>query len=620
MCGINGIVTCNSQRNISEIISQMNQMIVHRGPDDEGFFVDQGVGLSMRRLSIIDLTTGQQPMTSLDGTKIIVFNGEIYNFKSLKENLQHDGASFNTTSDTEVILKAYEMYGDQCVDFLHGMFSFAIYDKTKDRLFLARDRSGEKPLYYLINDEGFLFASELKSIESVWQSKLTIDRIALHQYLHYTYIPSPRSIYEEVKKLPAGHVAIYERSKLSIKRYYHYYPNNPYSSYEEAKKDLKKALNEAVHECLTSDVPIGTFLSGGFDSTIITAIASQQASEPLTAFTLGHHLKSYDESQLAAVTAKKYGVNHHIKFLDETMFIEAREALLKNMDEPFGDASLIATYVISMIAKEQGIKTVLTGDAGDELFAGYNKYLIHHYASWLRRMPKSFLKALDFLVKRLNAQSKLRTKIEKVRKFMPLSQEQRHFSLMAMGFEKDQLQKLLKEEVYDPSFNDDLIAIYRQFSETDPLNQSLITDFNIVLEGDMLAKVDRASMLASIETRTPLLHPKVLDVVANIPSHFKIQGKNRKVILKDTFSELVPEALKKAPKKGFEIPIAEWIKQGKLEGIENYISSSFLDKQGLFHASTIQLMYQSHLKGKSNHAFKLWTFYIFQRWYESKGY
>ena len=617
MCGINGIVFQENDFVPLKVLEKMNKVISHRGPDDEGYYTHQQVGLAMRRLSIIDLDSGKQPISNENETIHIVFNGEIYNYESLRNDLMNKGVKFKTKSDTETILKLYELYQEDCVKYLNGMFAFAIYDENEDTIFLARDRAGEKPLYYYLEDGMFVFSSELKGILEAPIKDLSIDKVALSQYFYYTYIPSPRSIYNEIKKLPAGSYAYFNNGEIKISSYFSFETNTLYDDYSHAKNDLELAIRKAVKECLVSDVPIGAFLSGGFDSTVITVLANEYSKGNITAYTLAHGNKKYDESKLAKKTAEKFGIKHKIVYLNESMFEESIKPLIDNMDEPFGDSSLIASYVITNVASSNGMKTMLTGDAGDELFGGYNKYLINYYLEKINRLPRPLISLLKAITGFLRFDSSLKRKTNKVLSSYQLDNKKRHLNLMSMGFDLEQINKLIPDLDNISNINESFENVYKTFGHEDQINQSLKTDFQVVLEGDMLTKVDRSSMLNSLETRTPLLHPEVLSVVKKIPSHYKIKGKKRKIIFKDIFSKLIPIHIKKAPKMGFAVPMSNWISDQKIVNFDYYISEEFIGKQNLFDHSFITDIYSKHINKTQDSSNGLWTFYVFQRWYEN---
>lgn len=623
MCGINGMyyytTTKHNREHICSILSQMNNRIVHRGPDDDGIFIQDGVGLGMRRLSIIDLDTGKQPIFNENGSLVIVFNGEIYNYKSLKQDLMSKGHIFSTTSDTEVVLHCYEEYGINSFNMLKGMFAFAIYDIPRKKLTVVRDRVGEKPLYYYSNSNVFLFASELKSIISTGLINKTINNMALNQYLMLTYIPAPLTIFKDVYKLLPGHyIELDENKKVKIVKYWdvEYSDKLLLDSYDECKQKLRNTLFNAVEECLVSDVPIGAFLSGGIDSTIITGIASKISNGPIDTFTIGYRDKRYDESHRAKLTSELHNTNHHVYFLDYEEVLPELNKIVENIDEPFADSSYIPTYMVSKYARKY-VKTVLTGDSGDELFGGYSKYLIGYYSDKYNKIPKWIRK--NFINVTANSLPENTSLVRKVRKVIDNSEkeifEQRR-DLMFIGFKQSELQQLLNSKYID-SKSMELISNYynSQILTSDELSKALYTDLKVVLEGDMLPKVDRASMLSSLETRVPMLQKDVIELAAKIPSKYKISSKNTKIILKDTFSDLIPKELLNASKKGFEVPIGAWLKNELKEELTMLMNKEFIEEQGIFNFSYIQEIMDEFQRGYKNHSSQLWTIYVFQKWY-----
>jgi len=619
MCGINGYVQCKtrlSETEISNLIDRMNDKVIHRGPDDSGVFVDQQVGLGQRRLSIIDLSTGKQPIYNEDRSIVVVFNGEIYNFKNLRINLIAKGHQFYTDSDTEVIVHAYEEYGTQCFNRLDGMFSIAIYNIKENKLILARDRAGEKPLYYYHGQEMFLFASELKSILSTGLIEKEIDKVALNQYLSLTYIPAPLTIFKDIYKLCPGYYMEIVNGKTEISQYWNvkYYYNNLIDDYDTCKKELRKALFESVEQCMVSDVPIGAFLSGGIDSTIITGIMSKISNRPIETFTIGYkNNKRYDESDRAEKSALLHQANHHVNYLEFSDVVDEIDCIVSNIDEPFADSSLIPTYMVSKYAKEH-VKVVLTGDAGDELFAGYDKYLKNYYVQKYNKFPNCVKKIVAGILNILPVDSHLHRKMNKVVQASKLDLFALRLEAMKLGIKNDILiNNFNSEKLFDFAEK-----YYREYNErVDELSQTLYMDLKVVLEGDMLVKVDRAAMLNSLETRTPMLEKNVIEIAARIPSKYKIQGKNLKVILKDTFSDLIPSDIINAPKRGFGVPIGDWLRDELKEELISLLNKEFLEVQGLFDSDSVKSMMEDHFNMKTNNGNQLWTLFVFQKWYKS---
>ena len=620
MCGINGIFQFTDSMTsgkLSEIVHGMNDLIVHRGPDHEGLYSTGECCLGMRRLSIIDLDGGNQPVWNEDRTLFMVFNGEIYNFQELKSRLQSVGHVFRTRSDTEVIVHGYEEYGVDVVKRLEGMFAFALYDTVKHRLFLARDRIGEKPLYYHLDGNRIIFGSELKSLFHSGLIEREIDPVALSQFFQLTYIPAPRSILNRTFKLPQASYALIEADgRMEISEYWTLSKaaENPFEGeYEVSKRLLREKLYRSVEQRMISDVPLGAFLSGGFDSSIVVGIMSDISEEPVNTFTVAFDEKEYDESDLAAIVAKKNRTNHHVIRLDSNELKQNVYDLLDNMDEPFADSSLIATYSVSKRAREF-VTVVLTGDAGDELFAGYTKYLAPLYTQRYRKVPAVLRKGIiEPLVKRSPQDKSIIKKANKLVRSADLTDYDLRKQYMCLGFKEHECEVLFRFPMIDDMrfIND----FYRMFPEFDEQKRTQFTDLKVVLEGDMLPKVDRASMLASLETRVPMLDTGVVEYAFSLPTQFKIDGARRKIILKEAFSDLLPEELFSAKKHGFAVPIEEWLKTIFRTEFESYLNFEFLESQGLFNPAYIKAIWENHLLGRENRFSELWTYFVFQHWY-----
>lgn len=619
MCGINGIIQFNHKRtagDLRNIVHDMNERIIHRGPDDEGLFADEFCSLGMRRLSIIDLAGGNQPIWNPDHTKVIVYNGEIYNFKVLREELIKAGYSFRTNSDTEVILLGYEEYGVEILNKLEGMFAFVIYDLNEKKWILARDRTGEKPLYYHIDPEKAIFASELKSITATGLVKKEIDTTALSQYFQLTYIPAPLTIFTGIRKLPPGHYMVIDADGGSeIKQYWHLNSEiDPSIGYEEYKKKLREALISSVERRMISDVPIGAFLSGGFDSSIVVGIMSLLSPGKVNTFTVSFDDKIYDESKLAELVAKKNNTNHTVLKISEEEILGNIPDLLGNIDEPFADSSLIAVNAISKKAREY-VKVVLTGDGGDELFAGYNKYLLPYYGNRYKKIPKFLRKGV--IEKSLNLLPSKSYRVMGIRKVINacgLDEVEQIRYMMSLGFKPDELKELIPG--IDTETMDFISEQYAFLSSTDAQTRTQYVDVKTVLEGDMLPKVDRASMFASLETRVPMLDSNVIELAFNTPTEYKIKGKNRKIILKDAFRDLLPDELFRAPKHGFGVPVSDWLENSLKDQLLKYSDEEFLRSQGLFSADYIGKVIEQHMTHQIDRFSTLWSFYVFQNWYE----
>lgn len=627
MCGINGFIY--KQQTSKEVlvtkINAMNNLIVHRGPDDDGVFTEEnstyGIAMGMRRLSIIDLHSGKQPITTNDGQITIVFNGEIYNYLELKKELLNQGASFKTNSDTEVILKLYELEGVKSFSKLDGMFAFSIYDKKIGKVFIARDFFGEKPLYYTNNSKEFIWASELKSILKDLAVKPKINKKGLNLFFRLTYIPAPYSIYENIHKLEANHYISYDLNDDSLeifpieKSKKHIIDNS--ITLTKAKNDVKELMYNSVQSRAISDVPLGTFLSGGVDSSIVSLCLSQASSKPIDTFSIGFQKKSYDESDKSRVVAKMIKSNHHEFIISEKDLEENINEILLNFDEPFSDSSSLPTYLVANKTREH-VTVALTGDGGDEMFGGYNKYymgkLNQKYTSVVPKIiHKSFNKIMEPALKVSNDNRGLRFKTKRLLNSIDYK-GQFYWDIISLGYTKNSLHNYLKPS----SLDDDIFTYYKNKTGID--KPKSISDFRTIdkhlsLEGDMLVKVDRTSMLNSLECRAPFLNKKIWNYSHTLPEKFLMKGWDKKFILKEAFRDQFPKDFLDKSKSGFGAPVGDWLKSTLRPELESYILEKDLIDQDIFNISKIRELVYNHLTGKEDNTFKVWTFYCFQKWY-----
>lgn len=623
MCGINGIIDYHKHYLMEErnkLVHQMNEKIIYRGPNMEGLFDSEHVTMGMRRLSIIDLSTGRQPIYNEDKTLAIVFNGEIYNFKRLREELIQKGHQFYTSADTEVIVHAYEEFGNQAFDRLDGMFSFAIFDSRQNKVVIARDRMGEKPLYFYYNEDYFVFGSELKSLLSTGIVPKVIDKKALNQYLQLTYIPAPLTIFEHVKKVKPAHYMEITLDGAVTEHNYWNYPKTKFSekdlSYQEAKNKLYTLLEQSVKDRMVSDVPLGAFLSGGIDSSIIVGLMSKLSEQPVETFTIGFDEKEYDERDRAKMVADLNKTNHHAKVLDYKDALSLINHILMKMDEPFADSSVLPSYFVSEFAGEH-VKVVLTGDAGDEMFMGYSKYLIDYYSRKYKKVPKFLRKGIiEPVVYHLPDNRAITRKIRKVIDNAEKDLFEQRKALMSLGFKKQERKQLLQDSYYDETCMEFLKDIYEENSQDDEVSKTQKLDARVVLEGDMFTKVDRMSMLNSIETRTPLVSRDIVEFAMQLPSSYKIKEKNLKRILKDAFVDILPENFDKYPKSGFAVPLDYWFRNELKEELTNLLNEEVIKNQGIFDYEYIHTIIEEHLSGRKNRKSELWTLYVFEKWYQ----
>lgn len=627
MCGINGFIThINLDREKGQcVLDEMNRMIHHRGPDENGsflrYFDDYALGMAMQRLSIIDLSTGHQPIFSEDGKKVIVFNGEIYNYPALKNALLEKGVQFSTTSDTEVILKLYELEGVASFSKLDGMFAFSIYDETLDKVFIARDFFGEKPLYYTIQNNRFYWASELKSIMKVLPLRPQIDKNGLSLYFQLTYIPAPFTIYEGIKKLNLYHYLEVDCKTLSVSekqisciRY------NDYSGI--SKKEAVEITNAKVKASIKSrsiaDVTVGTFLSGGVDSSIVSYCLAENSNKRIETFSIGFDNKSFDESSKARTVAQMINSNHHEIILGEKDLEENLQDIILNFDEPFADSSAIPSYLVSKHASKY-LKVALTGDGGDEIFGGYNKYymgtLNQRITNVVPRKVHEFCKSnVDKLLHLKEDKRGLRFKMSKLLKAINYDNKF-YFNIISLGFTSDELSKYFKNDAFVDSPFNYYEKIIGEKSKT--LQDFQNIDRLISLEGDLLVKVDRTSMLNSIECRAPFLNRDLWNFTSQMPQSFLINGWDKKHLLKESFKEYFPKGFLDKPKQGFGVPVGDWLRISLKDELESFIEPEFIKTQNIFDFDSIAKMVKQHISREIDNTFRVWTFYCFQIWYKN---
>ena len=627
MCGINGLIdkTKMGEGKMSSVLNAMNDLIIHRGPDEDGVFAEQNekctVGMAMRRLSIIDLSSGKQPIFSDDKQIVIVFNGEIYNYRTIKSRLVSEGVTFHTTSDTEVILKAYEKYGVESFQWLDGMYGFSIYDKNTNKLFIARDFFGEKPLYYTQNDKQFIWASELKSIIKTIDYKPNISKKGLNLYFRLTYIPAPYTIYEGIHKLEANHYLEYDLNtfEYNIHKINHEpVPKTVNISFEDAKAKTKELVYNSVDSRSIADVGLGTFLSGGVDSSIVSLCLSQATDKKIDTFSIGFKKASYDETDKSRVVAKMLDSNHHEFIIDEDDLKHNIHEILVNFDEPFSDTAALPTHLLSEKTREQ-VTVALTGDGGDEVFGGYNKYYI---GKMNKRYTSVVPKVLHKTIAKLSNKYLINKDDTRGRRF------QINKLLNAINYEGDfywdiislaNTSKLLSEIMKDDYYDSDLFQEYKDVLGKQKIES--LTDFRLVdkilsLEGGMLAKVDRTSMLTSLECRAPFLNKSIWEFTNTLPESYLMKGWNKKYILKEAFRDQFPQDFLEKGKSGFGSPTGDWLRQSLRKELESYIEPEMLKKQGIFKVDVITKLVKDHLDSKKDSTFRVWSYYCFQKWYK----
>ena len=625
MCGICGVVDLEAAPSIDEqTLLRMTRAIVHRGPDEEGIYIDGPVGLGSRRLSIIDLVGGRQPIANEDESMWIVFNGEIYNYRELRTYLLRRGHRFRTSTDTETILHLYEEFGVECVQHLDGMFGFAIWDARRQEIVLARDRMGIKPLYYTQQGRRLIFGSELKAVLACPGIERDIDPISLNEYLAYEYVPSPRTILRDIYRLEAGHILCYSARGLGIQRYWNVSlargESRPPVHWRDQAAGLYDTLKRTVQRELVSDVPVGVLLSGGLDSSTIAALMVQLYPGTVDSFSIGFEEASFDESNHARTVAEHLGTRHNELILTSKMVAQMVPTITEFLDEPFGDSSLIPTYFLSLFARGY-VKVVLGGDGGDELLAGYPTLVAHRLIEFyervvphgvrsylaprlLDRIPVSFNNiSLDFRLRRLLAG-----------RGVPL--QDRHHRWLG-SFVDEEREQLLQDWI-QPVLRDTYAQAYLHALECDarlPLNQILYDDMKMYLEGDILFKVDRASMAASLEVRVPFLNREMVRFASDLPIGLKLHGLTPKYLLKKSVSHILPREIIHRRKKGFNMPVAHWLAGELRELVLDVFSQDAIERQGLFSYGYVKRLLDEHFAHRRDNRKLLWTLLVFQLWY-----
>jgi len=627
MCGITGWIKLDSNDaapNSDAVLHSMCERIVRRGPDSEGLWVDDHVALGMRRLSIIDLKTGDQPVFNEDRSIVAMQNGELYNYREIRADLEKRGHKFTTQTDTEIIPHLYEEYGDAFVEHINGMFAIALWDSRKKRFILARDRFGEKPLYYGVFGGSLVYASEPKALLAHPSVKAELNIEALRHYLSFDYVPAPMSIYQGIYKLPAAHVLTVEDGEVKTRRYWNvsFHKNGDVPSITQAANDLKELLSDAVRMRLVSDVPLGILLSGGIDSSTVAAFATQHATERVKTFSIGFEEDSFDESKFARLVATHLGTEHYEDRLSAEKAGDLISEIGTWLDEPLSDGSLIPTYLLSRFVRKH-VTVALGGDGGDELFAGYPMYFGHKLAAVYGGIPR-FLRTglIEPVVNALPVSTRNLSFDYKAKRFVRashLDSVERHHTWFG-SFSVEQQQGLLTPEVLSSSNGD----IYRGAREVlnlidtdNEIERMQFLDINFYMAEDILTKVDRAAMAVSLETRAPFLDPRVAQFAASIPVDYKLKGRKGKYLLKKAVADLLPDEILRRPKKGFGIPIAEWLK-GRLNPLlHDMLSPERLKTQGLFNPKYVQRLVTEHEKSIASHHKELWTLLVFQLWWDN---
>lgn len=621
MCGIVGFVSPQKLDSARDIISKMNATLSSRGPDEEGVYTDELATLAHKRLSIIDLSSGKQPMTSPDGRYTVVFNGEIYNFLDIKKTLEQEGAVFQTHSDTEVLLHLYRLKKEKCLDDLNGMFAFAIWDKQEKTLFAARDRAGKKPFYYGLINGHFVFASELKAFFLFPFLEKKINASAISHFMTYEYVPAPLSILEGVFKLKQAHFLKYNDGKIHIERYW----NQPFGesldlSEKETSQELMNRLSQAVSYRLISDVPLGVFLSGGIDSSAVVALMAQQREgKDIKTFSINFQEASYDESSYSSLVAKTFGTDHHTETLTAQKMLDILPQVTDYLDEPFADGSILPTYLLSHFTRKH-VTVALGGDGADEQFAGYPTFYASRYANFYQKLP-GFLHRLSLKTSSLLPTSDKNMSLDfKVKQFLLGARypDVIKNQVWLSAIPPVQHQDLFASSFYEKIRNIDPFALIEEEMQhclSQKAGDRLLYFYQkFYMCDDILFKVDRASMANSLEVRAPFLDKNVIEFTSRLSYQSKLKGHKTKYLLKKCFHNLLPHDILYRPKKGFGIPISAWLKNELKPLLLTTLSQKRIEKDGIFAWPYVKSLIDEHLSGKCNWRKPLFALLMFHFW------
>ena len=585
------------------VLTRMRDVMVHRGPDEEGIFVSENVGFGHRRLSIIDLSSGTQPMASADDSVVVSYNGEIYNYQALRSELEARGYAFRTKSDTEAILVAYEAFGESFLEHLRGMFAFSLWDARKRELLLVRDRIGIKPLYYAVQDGVLLFGSEIKAILEWPGMRRAVDPIALRDYLRYRYVPGPRTMFEGIQKLQPGHFLRVRNGTLDVRRYWDLPLDGETLAPEQAERELRERLEECVGAHLVSDVPLGVFLSGGLDSTIVTGLMASVLSGPAESFSVGYDgAADDDERPFAQLAAQRFSTTHRALALDPRRFWDHLPRLIWHLDEPIADPAAVPLFFLSKFAR-QFVTVLLSGEGADEIFAGY---AIYQKMLWLERAHAA--RALTHPLGSLVRGRKLRRYFDWAQ--MPLARRYRGVSSV---FGAGDSRRLLARALRSTNGTDVAADYYDRTARLDPLRRMLYFDLKVWLPDDLLVKADKTTMAASVELRVPFLDHTLVEWAWRLPSNLKLRGRTGKHVLRRATHDIVPPQILTRPKKGFAIPLTEWFRQGLTASVRALLAtpslSAFLD------AGQVDALLARQESGHEDLSQELFTLAVFAAWY-----
>jgi asparagine synthase (glutamine-hydrolysing) len=627
MCGICGFCFPDKKQIDFNVLKKMTSALKHRGPDDEGYYTDAGIALGHRRLSIIDLNTGKQPIHNEDESVYVVFNGEIYNFPELKKDLESRGHAFYTKTDTEILVHLYEEMREGLLEEINGMFAFALWDKKSKKLFLARDRIGIKPLYYSYNSNGLAFSSEPKALLQLPWIEGKLDLQGLSHYLSYDYIPAPYSIYKDIKKVPPGHQVVYQKGKIRCDRYWDLDLTDRFNRNLEEREFCELIWREfcrGVKMRLISDVPIGVLLSGGIDSTSVLAALRHEGVDDVKTFSIGFEDPSFDESRYFRSAASFFETEHHEEVLAPQKLIDIIPEVASMLDEPLADASIMPTYLLSHFTRGI-VKVALGGDGGDELFAGYPTYQAYLLSRYYERFPRMMRYVIDAIVKRLPVSFDNMSFDFRAKKFIDgivYPPVERNYIWLGT-FAPDMKEELVTKEVREAWGDFDAFHVLHDYLNgktfSSELGKLLYLDTKLYLQEGVLAKVDRASMAHGLEVRVPFLDHRFVELITGLPERLKLKGLTTKYLWKKTIKDRIPTGMRRRGKKGFGMPVAKWL-CGDLKGLMlEMLSEDRLKRQGIFNPAVVQSLVTDHLARRADNRKKVWNLLIFQLWWDSFG-
>lgn len=599
MCGICGIIRKGDNK---DIIKKMNDRIMHRGPDGEGYYIDGDVAFGHRRLSIIDLSTGDQPIYNEDNSVVTVYNGEIYNYVELRSKLESLGHEFKTKSDTEVLVHGYEEWHTDLPKHLRGMFAFAIYDKNRNEIFLARDNFGIKPLYYANMCDSFMFASEIKSFLDVPDFKKEFNEEILETYLEFSFVPTNETFFKGVYRLDAGCSLLYKDEDIKINKYFKLDFKEDTMSFTDAVKNISDVMEDSVKRHLIADVEVGSFLSSGIDSSYIVSLA-----KPDKTYTVGYENKKYDEINYAKDLANKFGIKNESKIIKKDEYLDAIPKIMYHLDEPTSDPAAISLYFVAKLASRD-LKVVLSGEGADEFFGGYNYYREEVDYKFYNKIPYGIRHVIG----------KVAGLFPEVRGFNFLVRRGEKLENSYIGVNRNFSEKMARKVLrknYELKAIDVTKDVYNEFKDYSNIDKMQAIDINFWLMKDILLKADRMTMASSIEGRVPFIDKEVFSVASKLPFDYKVTKENTKVALREAARKVIPTDAYKKKKLGFPVPIREWIKDGKFkEDIEKTINSNVANKY--FNVKFLNKLFNEHISGKKDNYRKIWTVYTFIKWYQ----